>query len=1148
MSGRSEIAPYLRLVTSEEYSESKDISTQVDVTSAKQQLLFSDASRRTLGFVRASEISADLFIKLIEQAAPKYIFDLRGLPNFGKGGLTRRSAFALFEEYNVRYFDVAGTFGVHDAEDAFFNPNLLVPALQTKLLGSTKPFAGPVLFLLDDPQFNEDYFNLTAEKLPSQDGLGWEIAVWPRHPTEEPLKNKRNLIFVSHSNPEDNDAALWFSSRLAAEGYEVWSDLTRLAGGEIFWDTIEDVIRNQAAKVLVLLSRSSQIKPGVLDEVNVAVSTERTHGIPRFVIPVRIDDLPFSEVRANLARKNIIDGQNNLAGALFQVLLELEDSDVDRDKKAQISNLQRWQLGEDEKESASPEIWDQLIENSIQILQWPKSIKRFKFLNPQKTGNLRSNQNTNPVYPFINGFLTFATSEEVEGDFGGTNSIQSAGELVTSEFLEKDGSSFLIGHKADANRALSGLIRCGWDLFCKNAGMDRYDLSGTSHCWFFKSGSIPKNTVKFVDDKGITKRKTLVGRSEARKVFWHFGIEARPSIVDRSIRLKPHVIFTEDGKTPIPSPTRQHTLRRGFCRNWWNDRWRDLLTASLQQLSGGQRSLHIPMAADESLVTSASMTHHKFHDETRSDVGVGQAPPRLQLLKEPKLAVGYRQLSEDPREGLLMFGPVVFERNPNSIRVGAIGTSEGLEIFQKWCKNFNRPINYELPSNRTVPFPGFEAAFGANWPNRPTYSRAISKNDLINKIRLKDRHQAVFKTVGLFTEEIRKAVKENDVDVDIWFIVIPDEIYLYGRPASRIPSAISIATPNALGRRVAKRFRDETPSLFPEDNVEAKIYDHHLDFHNQLKARLLELGAVTQILRESSIAGAELPVGNFTDDHSDQPVGLETRETLNTSAIRRMQDPATIAWNLGTAIFFKSGGRPWQVASAREGVCYIGLIYKRDPSGEMRHSCCGAQMFLHDGEGLVFKGAMGPWYSQDTKQFHLSRKEAKRLISEVLEVYNRLHKSPPKEIFIHGRTRFEQNEWQGFLEAVSPKTRLIGVRITRSSDFKLYSSGNLPVKRGTTFKVSNNIGYLWTTGYIDQLGTYQGRETPNPLRIEICPGGKANLDVVMNDVMTLTKMNFNSCIFADGLPVTMRFADAIGDVLVSVKDLQVPPLPFRHYI
>ena len=83
-----------------------------------------------------------------------------------------------------------------------------------------------------------------------------------------------------------------------------------------------------------------------------------------------------------------------------------------------------------------------------------------------------------------------------------------------------------------------------------------------------------------------------------------------------------------------------------------------------------------------------------------------------------------------------------------------------------------------------------------------------------------------------------------------------------------------------------------------------------------------------------------------------------------------------------------------------------------------------------------------------------------------------------------------------------------------------------------------------------KLGTYPGRETPNPLRVEIVNDTKnsVKIDTVLSDIMMLTKMNFNSCIYADGIPVTMRFADAIGDVLMTAKEAHIPPLPFRYYI
>lgn len=52
----------------------------------------------------------------------------------------------------------------------------------------------------------------------------------------------------------------------------------------------------------------------------------------------------------------------------------------------------------------------------------------------------------------------------------------------------------------------------------------------------------------------------------------------------------------------------------------------------------------------------------------------------------------------------------------------------------------------------------------------------------------------------------------------------------------------------------------------------------------------------------------------------------------------------------------------------------------------------------------------------------------------------------------------------------------------------------------------------------------------------------------MGDVPGLTKDHFNACVFADGLPVTLNFVDAVGDILTAAPFGDLPPVPFRQYI
>jgi hypothetical protein len=194
-----------------------------------------------------------------------------------------------------------------------------------------------------------------------------------------------------------------------------------------------------------------------------------------------------------------------------------------------------------------------------------------------------------------------------------------------------------------------------------------------------------------------------------------------------------------------------------------------------------------------------------------------------------------------------------------------------------------------------------------------------------------------------------------------------------------------------------------------------------------------------------------------------------------------------------------------------------------------------------------FKGAVGPWYSETDRSFHLSRAKAAELMRTVITSYEEMHGRPPTELFIHGKTWFDDDEWEGFQSTVPAETRLVGIRIRRQNELKLFRYGRRPVLRGTAILVSERRAYLWTTGFIPRLNTYPGREVPNPITVDIIKGD-ADIRQVLEDLMALTKLNFNNAGFSDGLPVTLRFADLIGEILTAGPTGVSAPLPFRFYM
>lgn len=505
-------------------------------------------------------------------------------------------------------------------------------------------------------------------------------------------------------------------------------------------------------------------------------------------------------------------------------------------------------------------------------------------------------------------------------------------------------------------------------------------------------------------------------------------------------------------------------------------------------------------------------------------------------LEEPNLLFGHRQRSEYVKDGLFLFGPLQSVPGASGMRFGVIGTVHGLRRFKRWSGEVRARIGPDSDKAHRMGWPGFSAVFDTVWPAEPMACVTVDSDRVQTAIRRENRHEAVYECVEIYETAISQYLHREEAQPDFWFVVIPEDVYRLGRPLQTVPTAERTQSKLPMSSREAhKRLDNPTRLLFAdwqrdaEQTLEVERYE--VNFHNQLKAKMLRHHVVVQIVRETTVA----------PDDFQTPLGKPKR---------RVEDPATVAWNLCTTAFFKAQGQPWQLDGVRPGVCYVGLVYKQlhQPTPKA-NACCGAQMFLNSGDGVVFKGVDGNWYQADRKESHLSEEKARELMSLVVQTYRDKHGQLPTELFIHGRARFDESEWCGFQSAVPPEIRLSGIRIRRASIDKLYRvDGATPVLRGTALILNERRALLWSVGYIPRLQTYPGWEVPTPLEIEISRGD-AQIQQVLKDVLGLTKLNYNSCIYGDGMPVTLRFANAVGEILTAVpSEMDYKPLPFRFYI
>jgi hypothetical protein len=494
------------------------------------------------------------------------------------------------------------------------------------------------------------------------------------------------------------------------------------------------------------------------------------------------------------------------------------------------------------------------------------------------------------------------------------------------------------------------------------------------------------------------------------------------------------------------------------------------------------------------------------------------------FFNEPDLEFRYGQRVQDPRDGLALFGPydADLSSRPGALTYIVLGTNEGIKKFYEWSELMSYPVVNAPKNNLRLwpPFPGFEAAFCDSWAKDPVWSFEINQEQLIEASHLRESHERAYTVVEKYLEGFKIAEK-LDEKVGVAICVVPDEVWRNCRPESRVisPTGEAISTGKLKSRKAGQ--------LEFFDTYASEQYELSPDFRRQLKARSMKYGIPLQIIRESTLRP--------NDDNQRGKRGL-------TPLSDRL-------WNLSTTLYYKCGGKPWRLVTAREGVCYIGLAFRRtESSKDGRTACCAAQMFLNTGDGVVFLGEYGPWYSAKTNQYHLTKDSAEALLKGILKTYEELGGKQLTEIFLHSRSTINNDEFEGYQKACPSGVKLVGVRVrVERYGPRLFRTETMPILRGTFWKINDRAGLLWGSGFKPRIATYDGAEVPIPMRIDV-QHGDAPIERVAQDIFGLTKLNYNACHLGDGEPVTVGFSDAVGEILISNPKISERKPNFKFYI
>lgn len=423
-----------------------------------------------------------------------------------------------------------------------------------------------------------------------------------------PLLPTRRVIFISHATTEDNLFAGWLAAQLAIAGYEVWCDLTKLLGGEAWWKDIDEAIDAATFRFLFVSTLEGNRKPGTLRELRLAFETQEKHNLKDFIIPLKIDEFPFEAMNEKLQGLNCPRFDGNWATGLAKLLKLLEREGAPKSPEAGPACVTDWYRRSIDQNRQI------VVSNNKHYSNWypltlPERIHFHQFKGPADALEVLAESLPFPCKPLGSHLITFAplaAVEEVIGPhFSGTQNCGSA------SFIEA-GFTLLKIEAFDASNMMSDLVRQAWESTMTDRGFAFHESASGYKVWFFKEGKLSKNRGYYEIAPGKSRYRQLVGRKSRKKAdgervqdgFWHFAVSARPMLhkIPRMV-LNYHVIFTDDGETPWPSPERMLKARRSVCKQWWNPEWRDRLRAFTSEL-GGKAELALPVGGGASILVS----------------------------------------------------------------------------------------------------------------------------------------------------------------------------------------------------------------------------------------------------------------------------------------------------------------------------------------------------------------------------------------------------------------------------------------------------------------------------------------------------------------------------------------------------------------
>jgi hypothetical protein len=476
---------------------------------------------------------------------------------------------------------------------------------------------------------------------------------------------------------------------------------------------------------------------------------------------------------------------------------------------------------------------------------------------------------------------------------------------------------------------------------------------------------------------------------------------------------------------------------------------------------------------------------------------------------EPKVVLSTRKLDRNSSRG-------------ETVRLGLVAFDEDIELVHRWFDRMRGLIvSSETNARRNRPFPGLRRTFDCSFDIPDRFTRRIDRQAYGRAASLsaRDRFEPMLDLYGGRVESLF-----GDVQPDCVLVCLPDEL-----------ADLRISNPKLTWRerevleRLQREDEAEQLSLFvpsPEElrlAAELRPQAEELlfrNFYRALKARCMnhKNAIPIQVLRKKTYVGGE-----------------------------GQQSDATRAWNLAVSLYYKSGHIPWRPARLGRDTCFVGVSFHhlKRRSGDIVYASL-AQAFSGELEPFTLQGGTIPKSQTRHRQPYLTDDQSAELVERVVANYAIRAGSKPSRVVVHKTSRYQPEEEAGFREGL--RSTVAGGELVwfAPTGFRLLRRGVQEPWRGSLCSFGDDQHFLFTTGFIPAWNEYPGPHIPAPLQIGAC--GETDIRERAQEILSLTKMNWNNAEAIGRHPITISFARKVGTIMTEMSDDAEPNPLYRFYM